>query len=106
NYPLEFMAASMTLDQGNTDKLSVFRQECARMKIPVLPPDVNASSFEFMVEGNAIRYSLAALKGVGAQAMMDMKAERDKNGPFKDVFDFAERLDPKALNKKTMEALS
>ena len=106
NHPLEFMAASMTLDQGNTDKLSVFRQECARMKIPVLPPDVNASSFEFMVEGNSIRYSLAALKGVGAQAMTEMKAERDKNGPFKDIFDFAERLDPKVLNKKTMEALA
>jgi DNA polymerase-3 subunit alpha len=106
NHPLEFMAASMTLDQGNTDKLSVFRQECARMGIPVLPPDVNESSFEFTVEGKAIRYSLAALKGVGIQAVMDIKAERDKNGPFKDVFDFAERLDPKALNKKTMEALS
>lgn len=106
NYPLEFMAASMTLDQGNTDKLSVFRQECARMGIPVLLPDVNASSFEFTVEGKAIRYSLAALKGVGQQAMTDMKAERDKNGPFKDLFDFAERLDPKALNKKTMEALA
>lgn len=76
------------------------------MGIPVLPPDVNASSFEFTVEGKSIRYSLAALKGVGLQAMTDMKAERDKNGPFKDIFDFAERLDPKALNKKTMEALS
>jgi len=106
NHPLEFMAASMTLDQGNTDKLSIFRQECARMGIPVLPPDVNASSFEFMVEGTSIRYSLAALKGVGQQAMTAMKAERDANGPFKDVFDFAERLDPKVLNKKTMEALA
>ncbi len=105
NYPLEFMAASMTLDQGNTDKLSVFRQECARMGIPVLLPDVNASGYEFMVEGKAIRYSLAALKGVGAGAVMDMKAEQAKGGPFKDIFDFAERLDPKALNKKTMEAL-
>jgi DNA polymerase-3 subunit alpha len=106
NWPLEFMAASMTLDQGNTDKLSVFRQECARMGIPVLPPDVNASSFEFIVEGKSIRYSLAALKGVGLQAMTEMKAERDKSGPFKDIFDFAERLDPKVLNKKTLEALS
>ncbi|MCB9987364.1 MAG: DNA polymerase III subunit alpha [Rhodospirillales bacterium] len=106
NHPLEFMAASMTLDQGNTDKLSVFRQECARMGIPVLPPDVNASSYEFSVEGRSIRYSLAALKGVGMQAMMDMTAERAQNGVYKDIFDFAERCDPKILNKKTMEALA
>ncbi|HEY8962930.1 MAG TPA: DNA polymerase III subunit alpha, partial [Alphaproteobacteria bacterium] len=106
NYPLEFMAASMTLDQGNTDKLSVFRQECARMGIPVLLPDINASSYEFAVEDNGIRYSLAALKGVGLQAMMDMAAEQAKSGPFKDIYDFAERMDPKALNKKTLEALS
>ncbi|MBU6235675.1 MAG: DNA polymerase III subunit alpha [Alphaproteobacteria bacterium] len=106
NYPIEFMAASMTLDQGNTDKLSVFRQECARMRIPVLPPDVNASSFEFTVEGKSIRYSLAALKGVGQGAMTAMKTERDAKGAFKDIFDFAERLDPKVLNKKTMEALA
>lgn len=106
NFPIQFMAASMTLDQGNTDKLSVFRQECARMGIPVLPPDVNASSYEFTVEGKAIRYSLAALKGVGQGAMTAMKAERDAKGPFKDIFDFAERLDPKVLNKKTMEALA
>jgi DNA polymerase-3 subunit alpha len=106
NHPLEFMAASMTLDQGNTDKLSIFKQECARMGIPVLPPDVNESSFEFTVEGRAIRYSLAALKGVGQGAMTVMNTERDAKGKFKDIFDFAERLDPKVLNKKTMEALA
>ncbi len=105
NHPLEFMAATMTLDQGNTDKLSIFRQELQRMEIPLLLPDVNESSFEFTVEGDSIRYSLAALKGVGEQAMRLLIAERARNGKFKDLFDFAERNDSKVLNKKQMESL-
>jgi DNA polymerase-3 subunit alpha len=108
NYPVEFIAASMTLDMGNTDKLNIFRQECARLGIKVLPPDINRSAVEFSVEqtkdGAAIRYALAAVKGVGAAAMGEILEER-KKGPFKDLFDFARRLDVKSFNRRQFESL-
>src|SRR5207237_4351662 len=66
NYPVEFLAASMTLDMGNTDKLSEFRAEAERLRIKAEPPSVNRSGVNFEVDGNAIHYALAALKGVGA----------------------------------------
>ena len=109
NHPFEFLAASMTLDLGNTDKLNVFRQECARLGIKILPPDINRSRDVFSVEetpsGPAIRYALAAVKGVGAQAMVAAVAERDARGPFEDLFDFARRLDPKSFNRRQFEGL-
>jgi DNA polymerase III subunit alpha len=109
NYPVEFLAASMTLDLGNTDKLNVFRQECDRLGIKLLPPDINRSDVEFAVEaageGGAIRYALAAVKGVGAAAMRQVVAERAARGPFKDLFDFAARIDPKHFNKRQFESL-
>jgi DNA polymerase-3 subunit alpha len=109
NYPVEFIAASMTLDMGNTDKLNVFRQECSRLGVKVLPPDINRSAVEFSVEqtkdGSAIRYALAAVKGVGAAAMSEILAERKANGPFKDLFDFARRLDVKSFNRRQFESL-
>ena len=110
NHPVELMAASMTLDLGNTDKLNVFRQELQRMSVKLLPPDINRSQVEFSVEGMgedaAIRYALAAVKGVGAQAMTEIVAERTRKGPFKDLFDFAERLDSKQFNKRQFENLA
>ncbi len=110
NHPVEFLAASMTLDLGNTDKLNVFRQECGRLGIKLLPPDINRSGVEFTVEatpqGPAIRYALAALKGVGALAMGGVVAERDAHGPFKHLFDFAHRLDLKSFNKRQFENLA
>jgi len=109
NYSVEFMAASMTLDMGNTDKLGEFRQECDRLGIKVLPPDINRSEVGFCVEqmpqGAAIRYALAAVKGVGAAAMSDILAERKARGPFKDLFDFAARLDVKSFNRRQFEGL-
>jgi len=111
NYPVEFLAASMTLDMGNTDKLNQFRQEASRLGIALLPPDVNRSEVDFAVEpdpktGNpAIRYALAAVKGVGAQAMHDLVAERAANGRFKDLFDFAQRLDARSFNRRQFENL-
>src|SRR6059058_4831770 len=69
NYPVEFLAASMTLDMGNTDKLAEFRTEAQRLGIKVAPPSVNRSAVTFEVDGNTIHYALAALKGVGAQAV-------------------------------------
>src|SRR5215470_619318 len=76
NYPVEFMAASMTLDMANTDKLAEFRDEAERLGIKLEPPSVNRSGVEFEVEGNAIHYALAALRGVGRQAVESVIAAR------------------------------
>jgi DNA polymerase-3 subunit alpha len=113
NYPVEFLAASMTLDLGNTDKLNFFRQELGRQNIPLLPPDINRSQVEFSVdetgEGKerrlAVRYALAAIKNVGRQAMEGLLAEREAGGRFTDLFDFAGRIDPHQINKRQMENL-
>ncbi len=105
NHPLEFMAASMTLDLGNTDKLSIFKQDMDRMGLDLLTPDVNASEPDFKVEGQAVRYALAALKGVGEDAMGRMIMERCANGPYKDLQDFAKRLDPKTMNRRQFERM-
>ena len=111
HYPVEFMAANMTQDMNNTDKLAVTRQELQKMKITLLPPDINKSIPRFSVEqlpdgAKAIRYALAALKGVGEEAMKHIIADRDKNGPFKDLYDFARRLDARTINKRQMESLA
>ena len=111
NYPVEFLAASMTLDMGNTDKLNVFRQELQRLDIALLAPDVNRSDSVFTVErdeggAKAIRYALGAVKGVGKAAMDALVAERNQNGPFKDLFDFAVRCDSKVVNKRQLESLA
>lgn len=105
NYPVEFMAASMTLDYGNTDKLAVFKQECDRMGIEILPPDINHSEPMFAVEGNKIRYALAALKGVGEGAMHKLVDERTAKGPYQSLADFITRLDTKTMNKRQFEML-
>ena len=105
NYPLEFMAASMTLDAGNTDKLSVFKQELDRMGVELLPPEINKSGVMFTVEDGAIRYALAALKGVGEGAMEKLLEERDAGGPYKDMADFIGRLDSKIMNKRQFDGL-
>ena len=110
NHPVEFFAASMTLDMGNADKLGNFRRELERLQIPLLPPDINKSMAEFAVERtaegkNGVRYALAAIKGVGRDAMNRLAEERATNGPFKDLFDFAERLDQRVINKRLLESL-
>ncbi len=120
NYPVEFMAAIMTLDMGNTDKVGMFKQELQRMEIPLLLPDVNHSEVAFVVQkapekyceeddarsNLAVRYALGAIKGVGEKAMEAIAEERKKNGPYKDVFDFADRIDPKLVNKRQLERLA
>ena len=105
NYPVEFLAASMTLDMGNTDKLSEFRAEANRLGIKVEPPSVNRSGAAFDVEGNTIHYALAALKGVGAQAVESIVAARGAR-PFADLADFARRINPRAVNKRVLESLA
>ncbi len=104
NYPVEFMAASMTLDTGNTDKLAEFRAEAVRLGIKVEPPLINRSGAAFTVEDNTIHYALAALKGVGAQAVEAIVAARGAT-PFADLSDFARRINPRAINKRVLESL-
>ena len=112
NHPVEFIAASMTLDMGNTDKLNQFRQEADRLAISLLPPDINNSGVAFSVETDpktgkpAIRYALAAVKGVGGQAMAELVREREQNGRFRDLFDLARRLDAKSFNRGQFESLA
>ena len=105
HFPVAFLAASMSLDLHNTDKLAAFFQEAKRLKIPVLLPDVNQSTPDFDVRGDSVVYALGALKGVGLEAMKHLVQEREHNGPFKDLHDIAERVDPKSLNKKAFEQL-
>src|SRR6185369_7535691 len=110
NYPVEFFAASMTYDMGNTDKLNVFRQELDRLKIKLLPPDINKSEPTFGVEQMAdgklaVRYALAALKNVGFGPVASMVQAREAGGAFKSLEDFCERIDPKGLNKRQLENL-
>ncbi len=107
NYPVEFLAASMTLDIGNTDRLNIFRQEAQRLGIRIAPPDINRSESYFAcdAEKGVIYYALAAVKGVGKQAMDHVVAERNANGPFESVADFARRADPKQVNKRAFESL-
>lgn len=109
NYPVEFLAASMTFDMHNTDKLSIFREDAIRSGIELLPPDINRSMPQFSVETHeeklAIRYALGALKGVGIQAMRALTEERNNNGAFPDVFDLFQRIDPRQLNRRQLESL-
>ncbi|MBN8543021.1 MAG: DNA polymerase III subunit alpha [Alphaproteobacteria bacterium] len=109
NYPVEFIAASMTYEMGSTDKLGQFRQEAQKFGIDLLPPDINKSEVEFSVEKQegeklAIRYALAALKNVGAAAMGALVDERSQD-MFKDIFDFASRVDGAVLNRRQLESL-
>lgn len=105
HYPVQYMAALMTLDLHNTDKLTFFAREVKRLGIDLLPPDVNQSHPGFRGEKGAIRYALAALKNVGTAAMEALTYEREKNGLYKNIFDFLERVDGKILNKRQMENL-
>ncbi len=105
NHPVEFIAASMTLDMSNTDKLSEFRREAVRLKIVVEPPCVNRSGVEFNVADGKILYALAAVKGVGAQAVEAIVTARGDR-PFADLADFANRINPRSLNRKTLENLA
>jgi DNA polymerase-3 subunit alpha len=105
NYPVEFMAASMTLDMGNTDKLAEFRDEAERLGLKVEPPAINRSGVEFDVDGNTIHYALAALRGVGRQAVESVVVARGERA-FADLSDFGRRINPRAVNKRVLESLA
>jgi DNA polymerase-3 subunit alpha len=111
HYPVDFLAASMSLDISNSDKLASFYQDSRRIGAPLLPPDLNKSEADFSVEpqedgGVAIRYALGAVRNVGLTAMESVVTERKARGPFKALYDFAERIDPKAINRRQLENLA
>ncbi len=106
NHPVEFLAASMTLDMGNTDKLQVFRDEAARIGVKVVSPSVNASAIDFGVRNGMIFYSLAALKNVGVGAIQHLIATREAGGRFASLGDFARRMRASMLNKRALESLA
>jgi DNA polymerase-3 subunit alpha len=102
----EFYAASMSFDMAQTDKLSLFVEDARRSGVEVLPPCVNASRADFSVENGAVRYALGALKNVGEKAMESLVLEREAKGPFKSLEDFADRIDPRLLNRRQIESLA
>ncbi|HVY18456.1 MAG TPA: DNA polymerase III subunit alpha [Bauldia sp.] len=104
NFPVEFMAASLTLEMGNTDKIAEFRREAIRLGIPVESPSVNRSGVEFDVVDGRIYYALSAIKGVGPQAIEHLVAVRG-DAPFRDLADFGRRINPKIINKRALESL-
>ena len=109
NYPVEFMAAVMSNEVANTEKISTFVGECERMGIRILSPDVNKSMLKFAPEvadgAEAIRFGMAAIKNVGEGAVQAAIEERDAQGPFASMEDFCRRVDTKKVNRKTLESL-
>ncbi|MDB5436035.1 MAG: polymerase subunit alpha, partial [Phenylobacterium sp.] len=106
NAPVEFFAGSMSLDLANTDKLSVFYQDAKRFGVKIRSPDVNLSGADFEVADGEVLYALGAIRNVGLQAMEHVVAVRREGGPFRDIFDFVERVDPKQVNRRTFETLA
>jgi DNA polymerase-3 subunit alpha len=106
-YPESYMAAVLTADLDNTDRLVVLKDDCTRLGITLEPPDVNASVFAFTVAGpHRIRYGLGALKGVGQSVVEAIVAERNANGPYTSLLDLCRRLDQQKLNRRVLEALA
>lgn len=104
HYPVDFLAATLTAETGSTDGIVKVIGDCQEMGTAVLPPDINESRKNFAAVGSAIRFGLAAIKGVGEQAAEEILAEREK-GPFASFSDFAFRLDTRLVNKRTLDAL-
>ncbi len=106
NAPVEFFAASMSLDISNTDKLAVFYQDARRAGVAIRSPDVNRSGADFVVEDGEVLYALGAVRNVGLAAMEHLVATREEGGRFRDLFDFVERVDPRQINKRALENLA
>ena len=105
HYPPEFMAAMLSSVMDFNDKVSVYIEQCRRMGIPILPPDINASSATFSVDGKAIRFGLAAVRNVGEAAINELETVRKKGGAFKSLLDFCSRVDLRIVNKRVVESL-
>jgi DNA polymerase III subunit alpha len=105
NYPVEYLAALLTSVKANKDQTAVYLNECRQLGIAVLVPDVNESDSEFAVRDGSIRFGMSAVRNVGEGLVVHIVAAREEGGPFTDFFDYCERVDPQALNKRTIESL-
>jgi DNA polymerase-3 subunit alpha len=106
HYPAAFMAAVMSADMDNTDKVVTFVDDCLQHKIKIMPPDVNQGEYKFTVtDENTIIYGIGAIKGVGEGAIESFVNEREANGPYTDLFDFCQRVDLKKVNRRVLESL-
>jgi DNA-directed DNA polymerase III PolC len=105
NYPVEFMAALLTSEMGDTDKIVKYIEECRAMGIQVVPPDVNVSAVQFSVAGDTVRFGLAAIKNVGEAAMQSILKTRGAEGPFQTLEDFCARVDLRLVNRRVVESL-
>lgn len=105
HYPQEFMAAMLTSVMDTNGKVAVYIEQCRRMGIKILPPDINASSASFSVDGDSVRFGLAAIKNVGEAAIEKLEQARKDGGPFKSLSDFCNRADMHTMNKRVVENL-
>ena len=105
HYPIEFMAALLTSEAQNADKIVKYISECREMRIEILPPDINESFKHFAVIGNQIRFGLTAVKNVGDAAIDIILAEREGNGKFQSLYDFCQRVDLRKVNRRVIESL-
>jgi len=105
NYPQEFMAALLSSVMGTNEKIGSYIETCRQMGIDVLPPDINASQSSFSVDGNGIRFGLAAVKNVGENAIQNMVVTRDANGKFESLVDLCTKVDMRLINKRVIESL-
>lgn len=105
HYPQEFMAAMLTSIMDTNDKVSIYLELCRHMEIAILPPDINASSASFSVDGRAIRFGLAAVRNVGETAIHNLEEVRAKDGPFSSLLDFCTRVDMRIVNKRVIDSL-
>ena len=105
HYPAEFMAATISAEIGDTDYVVQLIEECRKMKIDVLPPDINESSVQFVVTPKGIRFGLSAIKNVGVSAVENIIQSRNEEGEFTNLFEFCRRVDLRLVNKKTLEGL-
>ncbi|MCX6295547.1 MAG: DNA polymerase III subunit alpha, partial [Bacteroidetes bacterium] len=107
HYPGEYMSSVLTHNLSNIDKITFFMDECKRMGVPVLGPDVNESQYQFAVnKSGQIRFGMGAVKGVGEAAVISIVNERNEKGPYKSIFDFVRRINLRSANKKTFESLA
>ncbi len=105
HYPAAFMAAAMTCDKADTNRLMVLLDECRNLDLIVHPPDINSGGVDFGLANGEITYGLAAIKNAGVQAMCTIVAERERNGPFMDISDFCDRIDLRIINRRVIENL-
>jgi DNA polymerase-3 subunit alpha len=105
-FPAEFMAAAISSEMGTSDRVTILLEECRRMEVEVLPPDVNESNWDFVVTEGKIRFGLGAVKNVGKGAVESIVRDRRENGPYKSIFDLSRRMNESSVNRKVFESMA